>query len=100
MRGWVGALFGCSLMRGSPLPSLVMQTCAARQSLHLGQILMHELHDHGALAYPRGDAFHRAMAHVTNHKNSGDIRFEQARGTVQRPAFRPLAIVPHIPPGP
>src|SRR5258708_23058758 len=39
------------------------------------------------------------MAYVTDHKNSRNIRFEQARVAVQRPAVRPLAIVQQIRPG-
>src|SRR5260370_15635073 len=96
----VRALSGCSVMRGSPLPSLETQTCAAGQSLHLSQILMHELHDDSALAYARRDALHRAMAYVTDHKNSRNIRFEQARVAVERPALRPLAIVQQTRPAP
>src|SRR5260370_16956353 len=39
------------------------------------------------------------MAYVTDHKNSRNIRFEQARVAVERPAVRPLAIVQQIRPG-
>src|SRR6266849_2639671 len=39
------------------------------------------------------------MAYVTDHKNSRNIRFEQARVAVERPALRPLAIVQQIRPG-
>jgi hypothetical protein len=50
-------------------------TLAATGSLHFGQILMHELHDHRALANARGYTFHGAMPYVANYKDARNICF-------------------------
>src|SRR5712671_7164920 len=57
---------------------------------------MHKLHHDSALANTGCDALHRAVAHVADHKNAGNIRFEQAGIAIERPPFRALAIVEQI----
>src|SRR4029077_8624560 len=91
----VRAWSGCSVMRDLPRQSS-NATWPGTWSLHLGQILMHELHDDGALADAGGDTLHRAVAHVTDDKNARNIGFEQAGIAVERPAFRALAIVEQV----
>src|SRR5271155_890360 len=65
-------------------------------SLYLGQILMHELNDHGAFADAGSDAFYRAVADIADHKDARDIRFQQAGIAVEGPGSGALAIAEEI----
>src|SRR5229473_7660153 len=65
-------------------------------SLNLCQILVHELHDHGAFADAGSDALDGAVADIAYDKNSRHIRFEQPRIAIQCPGRRPLPRVQQV----
>src|SRR2546430_11113335 len=57
-----------------PYTTLFRSPCEARacSSLHLGQILVHELYDDCAFAHAGSDPLDRPVAHVANDENSGN----------------------------
>src|SRR5277367_3026705 len=57
---------------------------------------MHELDNDGAFANAGGDAFYGAVAHIADDKDAGDIGFEQARITIERPRRGPLAVAHQV----
>src|SRR5580704_7699877 len=67
-------------------------TTRTESPLDLAQILMNELHSHGTLAHTRRDSLHRAVAHVSDGKDSRNIRFQQKGITLKHPPFRSLAV--------
>src|SRR5260221_8870884 len=65
-------------------------------SLDLGQILMHELDDDSAFADTGCHPLYRAVPHVANDKNTGNVRLQQPWIAVERPAFGSLSIFKQI----
>src|SRR5271154_3548818 len=51
---------------------------------------MDELHGNRTLADSRSDTLHRAVTHVADGEDSGNVRLEQERIPVKRPAFGPF----------
>ena len=52
---------------------------------------MHELDRHGAFANARSDALHRTIANIAHREYPWNIRLQQTRIPLQRPAPWPLA---------
>src|ERR1700722_9251243 len=57
---------------------------------------MDELHGYRTLADSRSDTLHRAMTHVADGEDSGNIRLEQEWIPVKRPAFGTLPVANQI----
>src|SRR5947209_1219857 len=76
--------------------SVIRVSFVCSASLDLRQILVHELHDHGAFADAGSDALDRPVTNIAYHENSRHIRFEQPRIAIQGPGRRPLPRVQQV----
>src|SRR5271155_4487995 len=57
---------------------------------------MDELHGNRTLADSRSDTLHRAVTHVADGEDSGNVRLEQERIPVKRPAFGTLPVANQV----
>ena len=53
---------------------------------------MDELHRHRSFTHAGGDPFYGTVAHVAHGKDTGNIRLEQKRISIERPSFGPLPV--------
>src|SRR5271168_3648294 len=84
-------------IRACSIPSLMrLRPFHCYESLHLRQVLMHELDYHRSLAHAGSHALHRAVPHVAHNKNPRNVRFQQSRVAVERPGSGALAVAKKI----
>src|SRR5215203_1925733 len=76
----------------TPTPSIVVSSI----SNHLAQVLMYKGDRNGAFADSGSHALHRAVTHVSDYKNTGNVCFQKTWSAVQLPSLRRFTVAHQI----